>query len=347
MSLVTVGSGRCWQYSHNVGMRQTTGKGFSQPVGVAVGSDGSVFVASRGNPRITKATLDHEYIIEFGIGRFTYLTAVAVDADDNVYTTDEWLHEVSVFDSHGNFLKSWGEPGSGEGQLHGPSGLAFDADGNVLIVNSLNSRVQKFSKDGQYISGFGKKGNGPDEMDLPWGIAIDNKGDVYLADWNNHRVQKFGPDGEHLLTFGSGKKTGVALDGSTPYAHATVGDIGVNPNDLNHPTGVAVDGDGDVYVVDWMNERVVVFSSDTRPVARFRGDAHDLSQWAQMTLDANPDMAMARRRVKNPEIQNYFRLPVSCIFDQATDRLIVCDTQMCRLQVYVKDRHYTAPQYNL
>ena len=82
-------------------------------------------------------------------------------------------------------------------------------------------------------------------------------------------------------------------------------------------------------------------------MARFRGDAHDLSQWAQMTLDANPDMAMARRRVKNPEIQNYFRLPVACIFDQATDRLIVCDTQMCRLQVYVKDRDYVAPQFNL
>ena len=154
-----------------------------------------MFVASRNNPRITKATLDHEYIVEFGIGRFTYLTAVAVDGDDNVYTTDEWLHQVSVFDSKGTFLKTWGEPGSGEGQLNGPSGLAFDADGNILIVNSLNSRVQKFSRDGQYISGFGQKGNGPGEMDLPWGIAIDNNGCVYIADWNNHGSRSSVPTG--------------------------------------------------------------------------------------------------------------------------------------------------------
>ena len=347
MSLVTVGSGRCWQYSHNVGMRQTTGQGFSQPIGIALGSDGTVFVANRNNARITKATLAHEFISEFGLGQFTYLTAIALDSDDNVYTTDEWLHQVTIFDSEGKLLKTWGEAGDQEGQLNGPSGLVFDADGNVLIVNSLNSRVQKFTKDGKYISGFGLKGSGPGEMDMPWGITIDNDGNIYVADWNNHRVQKFSPGGQHLLTFGSGEKTGVAVDGSTPYAHATVGNIGVNSNNLNHPTGIAVDGDGDVYVVDWMNERVVIFDDKANPVATMRGDAHDLSKWAQMTLDANPDMVTARRRVNNPEIQNYFRTPVDCLFDQTTNRLIVCDTQMCRLQIYEKDKNYLSPQFNL
>ena len=347
MSLVTVGSGRCWQYSHNVGMRQTTGQGFSQPIGAAVGTDGAVYVASRGNPRITKATLDHEYVTEFGRGEFTYLTAVALDQDDNVYTSDEWLHQIIIFDRDGNPIKTWGEIGEEEGQLHGPSGLAFDADGNIVVVNSLNSRIQTFTKDGKYLSGFGVKGNGEGELDMPWGIAIDNQGDIYVADWNNHRVQKYSPSGTHLLSFGSGEPAGVALDGSTPYIHATVGNIGISPNSLNHPTGVAVDGDGDVYVVDWMNERVVIFNPEANPVATLRGDAHDLSKWAQATVDANPDMAMARRRVKNPEIQNYFRMPVGCLFDQATNRLIVCDTQMCRLQIYVKDKSYLEPQLNL
>jgi len=347
MSLVTVGSGRCWQYSHNVGMRQTTGQGFSQPIGVAVGKDGAVFVASRGNPRITKATLNHEYLTEFGQREFTYLTAVALDQDDNVYASDEWLHRIFIFDSDGNLIESWGEAGEEEGQLYGPSGLAFDSNNNLVVANSRNSRIQKFTKQGQYLSSFGKKGNGGADLDMPWGIAIDNGDAVYVADWNNHRVQKYSPDGAHLLSFGSGKPAGVALDGSTLYSHATERDIGVSPDSLNHPSGVAVDGDGDVYVVDWMNERVVIFNPDADPVACLRGDAYDLSKWAQSTVDANPDMAMARRRVKNPEIQNYFRMPVGCLFDQGTNRLIVCDTQMCRLQIYVKDKNYLEPQFNL
>ncbi|MFQ6029119.1 MAG: NHL repeat-containing protein [Dehalococcoidia bacterium] len=352
MALITVGAGRCWQYSHTLGRRQTAGTGFSRPVAVGLGNDGVLFVANRGAPRISKVTVDEEFLTEFGRGgqdegQFVYLTAVAVDQDENVYTADEWLHRITVFDQDGTLLQTWGEPGEGEGQLNGPAGLAFDAAGNLVVVNSLNSRIQKFTREGQYLGGFGTKGSGEAELDLPWGIAIDNQDNIYVADWNNHRVQKFSPEGDHLLTFGSGEPTGVARDGSTPYAHATVANIGVKPSDLNHPTDVAVDADGDVYVVDWMNERVVIFDYSANPVATLRGDSHELSPWAQMTLAANPDLETARRRVKNPEIQNYFRMPVGCTYDQANDRLIVADTQHCRLQVYVKDRNYLEPQLNL
>ena len=48
-------------------------------------------------------------------------------------------------------------------------------------------------------------------------------------------------------------------------------------------------------------------------------------------------MGPARRRFKNPEVQNYFRMPVACAFDQSTNRLIVCDTHWRRLQIYEKD----------
>ena len=58
-------------------------------------------------------------------------------------------------------------------------------------------------------------------------------------------------------------------------------------------------------------------------------------------------MGLARRRVKNPEVQNYFRMPVACAFDQATNRLIVCDTNRGRHQIYEKDKQYSDPQFNL
>ena len=81
--------------------------------------------------------------------------------------------------------------------------------------------------------------------------------------------------------------------------------------------------------------------------ATLRGDASGFSKWAQMSITANPDMGKGIRRLKNPEVQNYFRMPVSCTFDQDNDRLIVCDTHRGRLQVYNKDREYMDPQFNL
>ena len=328
------------------------GTGFYYPVGVAVAKDGHLYVANRVFPHITKATIDEEFICEFGRpgqeeGQFVWLTDVALDRNDNVYTADEWLHRITKFDKDGNLMGAWGEHGEGKGQLDGPTGLAFDADDNLWVVNSSSSRVEQFTKDGKYLGGFGTMGSGDSELDMPWGITIDNQGDIYIADWNNHRVQKFAPGGRHLLTFGSGERTGVSVSGGTPYHHATLREFGVNPNSLNHPTGVAVDGEGDVYVVDWMNERVVIFNAEAKPMATLRGEASGLSKWGEMSILSNPDMGLARRRVTNPEVQNFFRMPVACTFDRDTNRLIVCDTQRGRLQIFEKDKEYKDPQFNL
>jgi DNA-binding beta-propeller fold protein YncE len=50
-----------------------------------------------------------------------------------------------VFTSTGNFVTSFGAPGSGEGQLDGPSGVAVAGDGTVYVVDSQNSRIQAFA----------------------------------------------------------------------------------------------------------------------------------------------------------------------------------------------------------
>ena len=365
MAQITVAPGRCWQYSHYIGRQGGAGTGFGQPVAVAVDKDGVLFVANRGGAgRISKVTVEEDFLKEFGRvevqanpfgpaapqeqeNPFVWLTGIALDQDGNVYASDEWRNRITVFDHDGETLGTWGEAGEGEGQLAGPSGMKFDGDNNVWIVNSKNGRIQKFDKEGKYLGGFGRQGTGAGELDLPWGMTIDNQGDIYVADWNNHRVQKFSPDGTLLLTFGSGKRTGISPDGGTPYSHSFQAHVEVKPSDLNHPTGVAVDGDGDVYVMDWMNERVVIFDDKADPVATLRGDATGLSKWAQLSINANPDMAKAMRRVKTPEIQNYFRMPVGCAFDQANNRLLVCDTLRSRVQVYHKDDDYLDPQFNL
>ena len=332
MPLNTVVAGRAWLYSHSIGRQAQVGMGFTQPIGIAFANDGIIYVANRSgenqrNIRITKLTVGEEFIVEFGRQHFTWIGGVALDQAGNVYASDEWQGRISVFDGNGNILNTWGDPGEGEGQLSGSSGLAFDGDDNLWVVNSFNGRIQNFSKDGRYLGGFGGKGSNVGQLDMPWGIAIDGGGDLYVADWNNDRVQKFGPDGTPLASFGQG---------------------GSGPGSLNHPTAVAVDQDGDVYVVDWMNERVVIYDAETKPLTYLYGDAVDLSKWAQMQIDANPDMIKARRRVYNLEDQQRkFRLPMGCAFHQETNTLIVCDTQRSRLQVYTKDKDFHDPQFNL
>ena len=337
MAIETVVGRRAWIYSHNVGRYGEAGTGFAVPVDIAAAKDGVLFVADRGLDaaqvqRISKVTVEQEFITEFGRGgddegQFRLLTAVALDREENVYASDEWLNRITVFDKDGTLLRTWGEAGTGEGQLDGPSGLAFDPDENLIVVNGFNSRVQKFSKEGRYLSGFGRKGSAEGELDTPWGITIDNNGDIYVADWNNHRVQKFSADGAHLLTFGHG---------------------GSGPGSLRHPSSVAVDGEGDVYVVDWMNERVVIYDSEAKPLTHLRGDAADISKWAQMSYDSNADMVKRLRQVPNLEEQlKVFRMPVACAFDQEANRLIVVDTHRHRLQIYHKDSNYLDPQYNL
>ncbi len=342
MPLNTVAGGRAWLYSHNIGRNAQVGMGFSQPIGVAIRPDGVLYVANRSgeqNPsaRITKCTIDQEYIGEFGRegiayqagsgSLFQWLTGIATDAAGNVYASDEWNNNISVFDADGNLLRQWGESGDGEGQLNGAAGIEIDADGNLWVVSAKSSRVQKFSPDGDFLGGFGSKGSGPADLEMPSGIAIDPSGDLYVADWGNHRVQKYTAGGTHLATFGS---------------------KGSGSGELNHPLDVTIDNEGDVYVADWMNERIVIYDADARPIAYLTGDAVEVSDWGNLSLDANPDMVKARRRVPDLEQQQRtFRMPMGCTFDRTNNRLVVCDTLRSRLQIYDKDDSYLDPQFNL
>ncbi len=142
----------------------------------------------------------------------------------------------------------------------------------------------------------------------------------------NNRVQKFTQDGGFLASFGC---------------------LGNGRGELDRPSGVTVDPDGDVYICDWSNERVQVFAPDGRFITTLRGDVTQLSHWAQMNVSANPDAAKRRREVKNPEIEWRFSLPVTVLFDSDNDRLIVADTQRQRLQIYNKPKDYAIPTRTL
>ena len=130
--LTTVASGRVFNYSYCIGMYGASGRGFWDPQDFVLGSDGVLYVVSRGDsegigPRITKCAVDHQFFGQFGgwgyeKGQFIWPRSIDGDRDGNLYVSDEHLHQISIFDKEGQFVGRWGKPGSAVGELQGPAG---------------------------------------------------------------------------------------------------------------------------------------------------------------------------------------------------------------------------------
>ena len=268
-----------YRYSHTVGFYTGVGRGrgFFNPVDMAISSQGTLYVVNRGSEinlstkRVAMCTIDQEYLGDFSTGgtepgEIMWPVAIAVDSEDCVYVSDEYLHRISIFDKDGNFVGLWGVEGNGYGQFDKPGGIVFDQDDNLLVVDSGNNRVQKYTKEGDCLGQWGSEGRADGELNLPWGINLDHLGNVYIADWRNDRIQKFDADGKHL---------------------ATLGTAGKGDGELNRPTGMGIDQDLNLIVADWGNERVQLLGPDGRFIAVYHGEA-EVSKWAQEYLDANP-----------------------------------------------------------
>ncbi len=355
--LTQVAAGRTYDYSHSVGRGSQSGMGFSQPVSVAVGKDNLMYIVNRGSEsisnvawnrtgigaRVSRLTIgptpgDEEFLGEFSKygsnnGEFIWGSGVAVDSQNNVYVSDEWLNQVSVFDSDGAFQKRWSALESDDGKSHGIAGIVIDASDNVYVTDGRSNEVRKFTTDGQFLLGWGGLGDGNGQFNSPWGVTTDAEGCVYVADHLNDRVQKFTPGGEWL---------------------AQIGQPGEGRGCLEKPTDVAVDPQGDVYVCDWGDNghhpgRVHAYDRDGTYIITLTGDAQELSKWAKMTVDANADYIKRRREVnlRNMESEWRFAVPTGIAYDGANNRLIVVDNQRSRLQLYNKLGRYMVPQMNL
>jgi hypothetical protein len=328
--------GATFRYSHTIGRGEEAGTGFKNPVAVARGANDVLYVVSRAydyradSKRITVCTVDEEYIGEMGNGgrlggemmdsgenagpgSLVWPTDIALDRDENVYVTDEWLNRIAIFSKDGDWVGAWGVQGSGDGEIDKPSGICFDAQDNLYVVDTGNNRVQKFTRDGRFLAKWGKEGSGDGELNMPWGITIDAEGSIFIADWRNDRIQKFTADGELLMKFGS---------------HGTA------EGEFKRPTGVAVDKEGLIYVADWDNDRVQIFDADGRFITMLAGDA-TLSKWGETKLDANPEMRLQREIAQGLEREKFLRGPIGVTVDEQ-DRIFIVDSQRNRIQVYRK-----------
>ena len=245
----------------------------SLPYGVALDGAGNLYIADTGNHRIRKvdaagviSTVAGDGTPGFGgdggpavAAQLRSPTGVAVDGAGNLYIADVNNHRIRKVDAAGAITTVAGDGTfgySGDGgvavaaQLNLPRGVAPDGAGNLYIADWVNGRIRKVDAAGVIttVAGGGPVGDGgaavAAQLYAPYGVAPDGAGNLYIADANNHRIRKV--DAAGMITTVAGDGTpGFGGDGGPAVAAQ-----------LRSPTGVAVDGAGNLYIADSFNHRI-------------------------------------------------------------------------------------------
>jgi uncharacterized protein (TIGR03437 family) len=241
------------------------------PFGIVLDSAGDLYIADFGANRIRKVsggiitTVAGGGMVSFSgdngpatSAELSNPDAVALDSAGNLYIADGLnyrLREVSngvITTVAGNGTPGFsGDNGPATSAQLQPSGVAVDSAGNLYIADSNNCRVRKVSNGvittvaGDGTPGFGGD-NGPATsawLFYPGGLAVDSAGNLYIADSANFRIRRIS----------NGVITTVAGNGTQGFS----GDNGpATSAQLNGPSGVAVDSAGNLYIADYLNNRV-------------------------------------------------------------------------------------------
>ena len=173
-------------------------------------------------------------------------------------------------------LSAFGEHGDGgqavNASVYHPGGTAVDAKGDLFIADSGDNVIREVTPAGviSRIAGSGLAGlgyAGPfgfpaklSSLDHPQNVAVNAAGDVFVADTYNNRVVKVTPQGQ---------VTAVAGDGAAGYSGD--GRLAVFA-ELNSPTGLAVDAQGNLYIADSANNVIRRVDAKTGIITTVAGD---------------------------------------------------------------------------
>lgn len=219
-----------------------TGDGqLNYPTSVAVSPTGEIFVVDFNNHRIQVFDKDGKFIKKItqessGSIRFAPVV-ITFDNNGDLYVSDLAKQQILIFDPKGKIKTTFGQPGSGDGQLSYVNGISVDdKNGWIFVADSNNGRVQIFNLQGRFL----KKLDRNQGFAVPRGILFDQTSDrLYVVDTFLHQVKVFSS---------ALKPIGV------------VGGLGQNDGEFNFPNAIAKDDLGNLYIADRENNRIVVYS---------------------------------------------------------------------------------------
>jgi DNA-binding beta-propeller fold protein YncE len=238
---------------------------FTNPHGASIGPDDSLYLTDNGDHTVRKFTPEGKLLLEIGVpGQpsssmsnvpFCRCTHTALSPTGDIYVSDGYGNAcVHKFSPDGKLLKTWGKPGTREGEFNLPHNICCDAAGLVYVADRENHRVQVFDGDGTYLRQI-------NNLHRPCGLCITGgtKPHVLVGELGpymavNHATPNLGPrvmilDNDGTLI----NRLGTEKPGTTPGAFVA-------------PHSVALDSQGDLYVGEVIaNDWAAVFPGTPRP----------------------------------------------------------------------------------
>ncbi|MNK93459.1 Serine/threonine-protein kinase PknD [compost metagenome] len=237
---------------------------FDSPSGVAVDSNGNLFVADSANNAIRKVAPTGEVATLAGgnagfldgVGRaaaFNGPTGLVLGSDGTLYIADSGNNAIrklspdgTVSTLAGNSEFGYVDGPAAAAQFNQPSDIAVDNHRNIYVVDTFNHVIRKITAEGNVTTlagniagGFSDGVGSAARFSFPKGITLDLSGNLFVADTDNHRIRKITPEGVVSTLAGDGFfswRDGLGLSAQ-----------------FDEPTGITLDPLGNLFVTDRNN----------------------------------------------------------------------------------------------
>lgn len=242
---------------------------FNEPRGLAIASDGRIYVADSQNGAIRE--IERSGKVSTVIENLDFPSDIVLDKNGDLIVTETLKHRVLKISQDGHltviagggyaendgFLVGGLKDGTGvNAQFNEPTGLAISPNGTVYVADTGNQRIralppsgnvttiagsgtEKIAETGYLVGGYEDGPANKAKFNYPQGLALAADGTLYIADTLNHRIRKMTPNGEVETVAGSedyGRQNGIELEAS-----------------FDNPLGVIVLSDSNLLIVDRWN----------------------------------------------------------------------------------------------
>ena len=238
---------------------------FSDPFGVAVAQDGTIYISDAGESNRIRRITPGGVVTTFAGGNegfadgagsaasFNTPSGLAIDSSGNLYVADTANNRIRKVTPAGEVSTMAGDGTAGyvdgpaaQARFNGPIGVAVDLRGNLFVADTYNDRIRLISPDGivSTIAGAGTPGYADGDrntslFDTPCGVIVATDGTLIVADTGNDTLRKITPDG-----------------------NVSTWSVSVNGEGISSPVGLALTHDNYLYVTELDRSRVLQLAPD-------------------------------------------------------------------------------------